>query len=446
MRTGLKLSTLQVLVIGFACLILVGGGLLSLPFTNRSGQGIPFINGLFTATSATCVTGLVVYDTYTQFNFLGQAIILLLIQIGGLGFMFVAIMFSMFFGRRIGLRQRSILMESVSALKIGGIVRLTKKAFVITVALELTGAVVLATRFVPEFGLWSGIWCGIFHSVSAFCNAGFDILGRIGPFSSLTHYINDAVVSMTIMVLVIIGGLGFFVWDDITEKKWHVTKYHLHSKIMISGTLVLIIGGAVLFYFLEADHTFKDMWTGERILQSFFSSVMPRTAGFNAVPISEMSEGGTFLSMVLMIIGAGPGSTGGGLKVTTVFVILLAIIARVRNKEALNVYGRRLEAGTLGVAATSAGVYLMLVVIGTFILCAQGFPVASSLFEVLSGISTVGLSTGITTDLPVISRMAIILLMYAGRVGSLSVAMAVSVKRAKSHTSLKNITEKIIVG
>lgn len=446
MRAGFRLSTMQVLVIGFALLIIIGGALLSLPMSSRSGQGIPFINGLFTATSATCVTGLVVYDTYTQFSFLGQAIILLLIQIGGLGFMFVAITFSLFLGRRIGLRQRSILMESVSALKIGGIVRLMKKALIITLVLEVTGAVILAFCFIPQFGLWPGIWSGVFHSVSAFCNAGFDLFGRIEPFSSLTHFSGDAAVNMTIMILIIVGGIGFFVLDDITDKKWHFLKYHLHSKLMLTGTLVLIVVGAVLFYFLEADHTFKDMGAGERVLASFFASVTPRTAGYNTVPIAEMSEGGTFLSMVLMLIGAGPGSTGGGMKVTTVFVILLGIVARARTKEDLNIYGRRIEDGALKTASSSAGIYIVLVTIGTMVLCAQGFSVSNSLYEVLSGIGTVGLSRGITTELPEISRIAIILLMYAGRVGSISVAAAMSVNKTKKQANLRNVTEKVIIG
>jgi trk system potassium uptake protein TrkH len=443
-KTGLKLTTMQILVIGFALVIIIGGILLSLPISNRDGQGIPFINGLFTATSATCVTGLVVYDTFTQFNGFGQTVILILIQIGGLGFMIVAIAFSMFLGRKIGLRERTVLAESVSALKIGGIVKLTKKALLLTGTLELIGAILLSTRFIPEFGFWQGLWCGIFHSISAFCNAGFDILGRIEPYTSLTAFSGDGVVIITIGALIVMGGLGFFVWDDITEKKWHFSKYHLHSKLMITCTLSLIAGGAVLFFFLEADHTFKDMGIGERVLASLFASITPRTAGYNSIPVAEMSEGGTFLSMVLMLIGAGPGSTGGGMKVTTVIVIVLGIITRARNKEDINVFNRRLEEGVLGRAATSAGIYMILIFAGTLILTTQGNNVTDSMYEVLSGIGTVGLTRGITPFLPVISRITIILLMYSGRVGSLAVAMAVAEKRNKA--GLKHIQEKIIIG
>jgi trk system potassium uptake protein TrkH len=443
-KSGLKLTTLQILVIGFALVIMIGGILLSLPISNRDGQGIPFIDGLFTATSATCVTGLVVYDTFSQFNAFGQAVILLLIQIGGLGFMIVAIAFSMFIGRRIGLRERTVLAESVSAFKIGGIVKLTKKALILTILCELAGAVLLSMRFIPQFGLWQGIWCGLFHAVSAFCNAGFDILGRIEPCTSLTNYSGDPLVNLTVMTLIVIGGLGFFVWDDVTAKKLHFSKYHLHSKIMISATGLLIVSGAIMFFFLEADHTFKDMGAGERVLSSLFASVTPRTAGFNTVPIGEMSEGGTFLTMTLMLIGAGPGSTGGGMKVTTVVVIILGIISRARNKEDLNIYSRRLEEGVLGRAATSAGIYLVLMFAGTLILSVQGFLVEDAMYEVLSSIGTVGLSRGVTSQLPVISRIAMMLLMYSGRVGSLAVAMAVAEKRNKS--TLKHIQEKIIIG
>jgi trk system potassium uptake protein TrkH len=437
---------MQVLVIGFALVILVGGMLLSLPFSNRDGQGIPFINGLFTATSATCVTGLVVYDTYTQFTLFGQVVILLLLQVGGLGFMFVAIMFSLFVGRKIGLRERALLMDSVSAPWLGGVVRLTKKALILTFAVEIMGAVILAIRFVPQFGFLSGIWCGVFHSVSAFCNAGFDLFGRLAPYSSLTSYYNDPLVILPIGLLIVMGGLGFFVWDDITEKKFRFSEYHLHSKLMITGTLILVLGGGVLFYFLEYNGAMKGMDTGGRLLSSFFASVTPRTAGFNSIQVAEMSPGGTFLTMVLMMIGAGPGSTGGGMKVTTVVIICIGIIARIRGREDLNIYGRRLEAGSLGTAATSAGMYLVLVFIGGMILCSQGFGLTDSLFEVLSGIGTVGLSRGITPALPVISRLAIILLMFAGRVGSLAVVMSLSVRRTRPHSHLKNVSEKIIIG
>ncbi len=446
MKNRLKLSTMQILVIGFMLVILAGAVLLALPVSNRDGQGIPFINALFTATSATCVTGLIVYDTYTQFTLFGQVVILALIQLGGLGFMIVAIMFSLFIGRRIGLRERSLLMESVSAPKLGGVVRLAKRALTVTVVTELLGAVILAFRFVPLFGFWKGIWCGLFHAVSAFCNAGFDIMGRLEPYSSLTHFYNDPFVVVTIGVLIIFGGLGFFVWDDISGKKLRISKYHLHTKLMLSGTLALLVAGTVLFYILEKNASMQGMTAWERLLSAFFAAVTPRTAGYNSVVLPEMSEGGTLLTTALMIIGAGPGSTGGGLKVTTIIVILLGIAARVRNSEDLNVFGRRLENDFLQKAATSAGIYFLLLFTGGMILCAQGFMLEDALYEVASALGTVGLTRGITPALPVLSRMTIILLMFAGRVGSLAVVMAMSGKNEASRPRIKQVTEKIIIG
>ena len=328
MKTGLKLSSMQILAIGFALFIIIGGVLLSLPIASRDGQSIPFLNGLFTSTSATCVTGLALYDTYTQFTLFGQIVILLLIQTGGLGFMIVAIMLSLILGRRIGLRERKVLMQSVSALKLGGVVKLTKKVFILTICFELMGAAILSIRFIPQFGAARGIWYALFHSISSFCNAGFDLLGRIEPFGSLTPYVGDALVNITVMVLIVIGGLGFFIWDDVTQNKHHFSKYHLHSKLMITATGVLIVGGAILFYVFEKSHTMADMGVGERILASMFASITPRTAGFSTVQVGEMSSGGTLLTMVLMLIGAGPGSTGGGMKVTTVLVLILAVVSR----------------------------------------------------------------------------------------------------------------------
>ncbi len=446
MKPGLKLSTMQILVIGFALVILIGGLLLCLPIASRDGQSIPLLNGLFTSTSATCVTGLVLYDTYTQFSLFGQIVILFLIQIGGLGFMIVAIMFSMVLGRRIGLKERALLMDSVSALKLGGVVRLTKKVFVLTLSLELIGAAVLAARFIPDFGTAKGIWMGLFHAVSAFCNAGFDIMGRIEPYSSLTHFAGDVLVNVTVMILIVAGGLGFFVWDDLTENGLRFSKYHLHTKLMLVATAILVVVGTALFFLFEGSHSMAGMDSGERVMASFFAAITPRTAGFNTVSTADMSAGGTLLTMVYMIIGAGPGSTGGGMKVTTVLVLVVAMIARTRNREDLNVFDRRLEDRSLHRAATSASIYLTLALGGAFVLCAQGATLTDGVYEALSGMGTIGLTRGITGSLGSVSRIVIMLLMYAGRVGSLSVAMAVSRKKAYAQTSVKKVSEKIIIG
>ncbi len=438
----IRLSSMQVLSIGFALIIVIGGILLWLPISNR--DGIPFINAIFTSASAACVTGLVVYDTYTQFTLFGQVVILTLIQVGGLGFMMVGILFSMFMGRRIGLRQRSLLMDSVGFWKVGGIVRLTRRVLIATGIAEFVGALFLAFRFCPRFGLWEGIWIAIFHSVSAFCNAGFDIMGRITPNSSLMAFSDDWVVNLTIVGLIIFGGLGFFLWNDVFENKWHVSKYQLHTKIVLSMTAVLITLGTVGFFFIEKESAFDGLPFGERLLASLFQAVTPRTAGYNTIDLNTLSEGGTLLTMVLMLIGAGSGSTAGGIKVTTLAVLLLSVIAQAKSHDDLNIFGRRLEDDAVKRACSSTALYVMLSVTGCFILCVQGFSISDSMFEALSAIGTVGLTVGITPHLPMLSKIVIILLMYIGRVGSLSVAMAMA--RRREDPRLKKTTEKIIIG
>jgi len=438
----IRLTSMQILSIGFALMIIVGGILLWLPISSR--EGIPFINAFFTSASAACVTGLVIYDTYSQFTFFGQAVILILIQVGGLGFMMVGILFSMFIGRRIGLRERSLLMESVGFWKVGGIVRLTRRVLITTGIIELVGTAFLAIRFCPRFGLWEGLWSALFHSVSGFCNAGFDIMGRIAPSSSLMDFSDDIIVNLTIVVLIIFGGLGFFLWNDVIENKWHISKYQLHTKIVLFMSGLLIILGTVGFFLLEKDAAFVGMPTGERLLASLFQSVTPRTAGFNTVDLTTLSEGGTLLTMLLMFIGAGSGSTAGGIKVTTLTVLLLSVITQSYHRSDLNIFGRRLEDDAVKRACSNTTLYLILSLFGCFMLCIQGFSISDSMFEALSAIGTVGLSKGITPQLSSISKIVIILLMYSGRVGSLSVAMAMA--RRREEPRLKKTTEKIIIG
>lgn len=443
MKLRIKLHSLQILVIGFALLILMGGVLLSLPIANK-GDPITFLNAIFTSTSATCVTGLAVYDTFTQFTLFGQAVILILIQIGGLGFMTVAILFSMVIGRKITLRERSLLMESVSTWKIGGIVRLTRQVLIGTAIFELGGAAILATRFCPRFGFFRGLWFSLFHSVSAFCNAGFDLMGILEPSNSIIAFYDDVVVNTTIMALIIVGGIGFFLWGDIIEKKLRISKYQLHTKIMLSATACLIFGAAALFFFTEKNAAFAAMRTDQRILASLFQAVTPRTAGFCTIPMEQLSDAGSLLTMLLMTIGAGPGSTAGGIKVTTLVVIILSVAANIRGRDDLDIFNRRLENCVLRRATSNVGLYYLLSLGGCFVLCVQGFPLKDSLFEAISAIGTVGLSTGITAQLPNLSKLTIILLMYSGRVGSLSVAMAMS--RRTMVARIRNTPEKIILG
>ena len=440
----MRANPIRMIVVGFAGIILLGTLLLTFPVANRDGSALPFLDALFTATSATCVTGLVVFDTYTQFSLFGQFVILCLIQIGGLGFMTIASLFLMVARKRIGLAERGVLTESVSAFQIGGIVRMIRRIILLTAILEGAGAVLLAIRFCPQMGMATGAYYAVFHSVSAFCNAGFDLMGRIAPYGSLIPYRSDILVNLTVMALIIFGGLGFVVWDDILEHKLRYVRYRLHTKIVLLSTAALIAIGAILFYAMEMGNTLAGMGPVDSLLASLFQSVTPRTAGFNTVDMSALSEGGTVLSMLLMMIGASPGSTGGGIKTTTVMVILLSTISYIRNDEDINIFGRRLEGSVLKRAYCAATIYVALSILGVFlILTTQGLPVKDVAFETLSAIGTVGLSTGITRELNALSRAIIILLMYSGRVGSLTLIMAVMTGR---KPRLRNPEEKIIIG
>lgn len=437
-------SATQILSLGFAMLILLGGLLLSLPIASRSGSGVPFLSALFTSTSATCVTGLVVYDTWTQFSYFGQAVILLLIQIGGLGFMAVAILFSLAIGRRIGLRERSLLAEAVSSMQVGGVVRLVRRMLIGTALFEGTGTLLLAIRFVPIFGMGQGIWFSVFHSVSAFCNAGFDLMGVRSPFSSLTSFYDDPLVILTIAVLIVTGGIGFVVWNDLIESRFRFKDLHLHTRVVLFSTVVLLLIGTIAFAALEYDGTMRSMNPGIRMLSAFFQSVTPRTAGFNSLDIASLSDGSKFVTMLLMFIGAAPGGTGGGIKVTTFAVMAASVLSQLRAREDVNLFHFRLEAEAIRRAFCGVAVYLAMTAGGILILCAQGQPLTAAAFEALSAIGTVGLTTGITPTLPAMSKIAIILLMYAGRVGSLTVFMAVA--QQKNTGKLKNPAGKIIVG
>lgn len=440
-RRRVQLNAVQTLALGFAALILLGGVLLALPVSSRDRQGLPFLDALFTAASASCVTGLVLYDTCTQFSLFGQAVILLLIQVGGMGFMTVSILVALLLHRRIGLRQRSILMDSVGALQMGGIVRLTRRAIRVTLICEGAGAALLALWFCPRYGLGRGLWMSLFHAVSSFCNAGFDLLGT---GSSLTAIAGEVLPNVVLMALVICGGLGFLVWDDLLTHGYHLRRWRLHSKIVVFSTGLLFVGGAAAFYVLEGNHAFAGTSPAQRALMAAFQSVTCRTAGFNTAPLMALSQSGTLLTMILMFIGAGSGSTGGGAKVNTVAVLLLSAFAQVRRKEDVNVFHRRLDAETIQKAYSSVSIYFLACLAGTMVLCLQGISLDSALFEAISAVGTVGLTRGVTPYLPALSKTAILLLMFSGRVGSMSVAMAVT--RDKPQPRLRNIPEKILIG
>ena len=446
MSRHIRLFPVQILAIGFGLIILIGSIMLSSPLCNKSGEGIPFINGLFTSTSATCVTGLAVYDTYSQFNFLGQFIIILLIQIGGLGFMGMAMTFSFLIGSKITIFQRSLLMESIGTLHIGGVVKTIRRMLFGTLFFEGLGALIIAFKFIPRVGFWQGLWFGIFHSVSAFCNAGFDLMGKFNPGSSMMDFTDDPVILATIMTLIVTGGIGFIVWGDIVDCKLHFRKYALHTKIMLSFTALMILSGAFAFYIVEGSHAFAEMPTDDKVLNSFFASVSPRTAGFASVDYADMSTAGRFLTMFLMFIGAGPGSTGGGIKLTTFATLLLSMYSYAKHYNDLSIFRRRLPAEAHRKAFSSIASYVMAVLFCTFclLLANPAFTAESCLFESLSAMGTVGLSMGITSEIGTFSKFCLIVLMYCGRLGSIAVAMAIA--RRKIIPKISYPEEKITIG
>ncbi|MEG2214430.1 MAG: TrkH family potassium uptake protein [Oscillospiraceae bacterium] len=437
-------SATRILSVGFAAMILIGALLLCLPISARDGRWIPFMDALFTATSATCVTGLALFDTWTRFSGFGQVIIILLIQIGGLGFMTVAITFSLALGRRIGLRERSLLAEAVSSSQIGGVVRLVKRTLIGTLIIESAGALLLAIRFVPMFGLWRGIWYSVFHSISSFCNAGFDLMGIVKPNSSLTAFVGDPIVSLTVAALITLGGLGFVVWNDLVDCRFMYKKLRLHTRVVLIATGVLIAGGAVLFAAFEWNGVMAGMNPSERALASIFQSVTPRTAGYATVDMASLSDDSKLLTIFLMFVGASPGGTGGGVKTTTFIVVMAAVIASLRGREDTTTGRYRLEPELLQRAFCGMAIYAAMAFAGIMVLCAQGQSALDSTFECMSALGTVGLSTGITPTLPQLSRVVLIVLMYAGRVGSLTVFLAVT--RTHNEAKLRDPVGKVIVG
>lgn len=441
----IKLSYTQIIALGTFALILTGGILLSLPIASKSKEATPFINALFTATSATCVTGLVIYDTYTHWSVFGQLIILSLIQVGGIGFMTIITLFSMFLKRKIGLRERRLLMESANTMRIGGIVLLVKRILIGTFIFESLGAALLTVRFYPEMGIRQGLYNGIFHSVSAFCNAGFDLMGKYGSFSSLTRYSNDIIVNLTIMSLIVIGGIGFVVWEDIQKNLLSFKKYRVHTKIVLSTTALLIFSGAVIFFITERNGNFSGMSLRESILASLFQSITPRTAGFNTISMTKLSESGSLLTILLMIIGGSPGSTAGGIKTTTLVVLILGAISSSKGTFELSVFKRRLEDNALKRASSIAIIYICTTLLATMLICStQSFSLKETLFEVYSAAGTVGLSMGITPNLNNLSKILIIILMYGGKVGSLSMALVLAER--KEIVPISRPIEKIIIG
>lgn len=440
-RNFKRLSSFQVILLGFAAVILVGALLLMLPISSKQGVVTPFNDALFTSTSAVCVTGLIVYDTASYWSYFGQTVILILIQIGGMGVVTVAASFALLAGRKIGLGQRSTMQEAISAPSVGGIVRLT--GFIIrgVFLIELIGALIMLPVFCSDFGL-KGIWMSLFHSISAFCNAGFDVMGEVsGEFSSLTAYASNPVISIVIMLLIIIGGIGFLTWNDIYTHKLHVKKYRTQTKVIFIMTGILILLPTLYFFFFE----FNNYGLGERTLLSLFQAVTPRTAGFNTASLGLISEVGLLLMIFLMIIGASPGSTAGGMKTTTLAVIFSSAVSVFRRRENAQLYKRRISDGTVKHALAISLLYIVLFLLGGVLISViEGLPLLTCLYETASAIGTVGLSLGITPELSVVSQIILIALMFFGRVGGLTLIYATLGGKKKNISKLP--IDKITVG
>ena len=435
-----RLTSAQIIILGFSGVILLGALLLTLPLASRSGDFTPFGDALFTATSAVCVTGLVVHDTATYWSAFGQGVILFLIQIGGMGVITVAASFAILSGKKISLMQRSTMQEALSAPSVGGIVRLTGFVVKTTLLLELLGAAAMAPVFCRDFGV-KGMWMALFHSVSAFCNAGFDLMGVREQFSSLTAYAAQPVVNVTVMLLIITGGIGFLTWDDLRVSRWHWRKCRMQTKVILTSTGLLLIVPALYFFFRE----FAALPLNERIWKSLFQAVTPRTAGFNTADLTALSEPGGYITMALMLVGGAPGSTAGGMKTTTLAVLLATAAATFRRREYAAFFGRRVDTDVIRNAATIFLMYIVLFFGGALaISMAEGLPMYLCLFETASAIGTVGLTLGVTPGLGAMSRLILIGLMFFGRVGGLTLIFAALSGAKKTGSKLPQ--EKITVG
>lgn len=445
-RIKRQVSPAQIILLGFAGTILLGALALMLPFATRDGHGASFLDALFTATSATCVTGLVVQDTWLYWTAFGQAVILALIQIGGMGVITVMVAVQIFSGRKIGLKQRWVMQESISGPQLSGILRHTRFILRAVLCIEGIGAALLAIRFCPRYGLGKGLWFSVFHAVSAFCNAGFDLMGEQGPFSSLTGYVGDGLVVFTITGLIVVGGLGFYTWGDIRTHGLRLRAYSLQSKLILTMTAILLGGGFLFFYCFEfSGSQWAELSGTERVLAAWFQAVTPRTAGFNTVDLGMLSQPGVAVTILLMLIGGAPGSTAGGFKVTTLAVLTLGIGAIFRRREHPRCYGRRIPTDTERSAAAIFLLYIFLFLGGGMVLClAGGADMQAALLEASSAVGTVGLSLGLTPGLSDVCHCVLIFLMYLGRVGGLTMIYAVTAGAKPEVAQLPQ--ERVTVG
>ena len=416
-----QFSSARIILFGFIIMIFLGASILSLPVSSRSGEFTPFIDALFTATSASCVTGLIVYDTATHWSLFGKIIIIAMIQCGGLGVVTMIAVFTQVAGKKIGLRDRATLQSALSAPQIGGIVKLTSFIFKGTIIIEMIGALLMFPSFMKDFGVTKGIYYSIFHSISAFCNAGFDLMGDVSKFSSLTKYQSDVMINISIMLLILIGGLGFLIWKDMINYKFDMKRYSTQTKMVLVMSVVLVIFPSVLFFFTE----FRGLEIKTRILSSVFQAVTPRTAGFNTIDYTKFSDNGIAMTIILMLIGGGSGSTAGGIKMSTVFILVATMCSVLKQDKEVAVFKKRIEPDIIKNAVAVFALDIFLFIVGSMIISGiEGFSLKETMFESASAVATVGLTLGITPSLGTVSKLLLICMMYIGRVGGITLIFA----------------------
>lgn len=451
-----NLTPTQILVLGFLAFIILGAFLLNLPIASRNGESVGFIDALFTSTSAVCVTGLAVVNSHAHWSVFGKTVILLLIQVGGLGFMTITTTFFILLGRRISLRERLVIQEALNQYTLAGMVRLSRNILLGTLLIEGVGVLLLSIRFIPEYGFGKGLYYSVFHAVSAFCNAGFDIIGN----SSLSIYVGDPLVNLTVMGLIILGGIGFTVWMDVLKvskirvnKRIHLLtsfrRLSLHAKLVIFISTLLTALGFVFFLVMEGTNplTLGSMGIKERLLGSLFLSVTPRTAGFNTIPMELMTHASVFMTIILMFIGGSPGGTAGGIKTVTMGVIILEVLSVVRAKEETEVFGRRIRQSTIKRALAVVMISLFIVIGVTMVLSVtENWGFVEIFFETVSAFATVGLSIGGTADLSTVGKLIIAMTMFFGRLGPITLAVAFSIRGHKNKSSIRLPEEQIMVG
>lgn len=440
-----RFTNMQIIALGFLLLVILGTALLLLPFASAPGEPTTLMQAFFTSVSASCVTGLVLVDTATHWSLFGQLVILFLIQVGGLGVITIATVFLSFARKNLGLKNRSLMAESINSDGIAGLKALTKRIFRGTFLFEGTGALVLCIPFIREFGFLRGVYYAVFHSISAFCNAGFDLMGVRAKFSSFETLQDDLIVNLVFMWLITVGGIGFAVWTDVLSHKIRFKRYALHTKIVLTVSFALTFGGALLFYVFERNKMFADVSAGRAVLRSFFQSVTCRTAGFNTISLSELSTPSVLLSCFLMLVGGSTGSTAGGIKTTTLAVVLLFLFSGLRSRNKAQVFGRTLNENAVKKASGVITFNVALIIIAAiFITALQPLPLPDVLIETFSAMGTVGMSTGITRLLHPIGKCLIAGLMFCGRVGSVTLASAFLQKRA--HAKISYPVEDISLG